>query len=86
MNYYSLNPPQKWKAGHTGTAPNEQPFYFNCADCGAKEPVIAGFAGSGPTFHEVALMPIEGSALVKTAMFCAPCFAKRLAENKPNAG
>lgn len=82
MNYYQLNPPVQWQAAVAGPGtPTETVLYFDCADCGAKAPEIAGFAGSGPTFSQIAVIPVKDSAFVNPAMFCAPCFSKRLAEN-----
>jgi len=78
MNYYSLEKPMKWRAGYVGK--DKKPFFFDCADCGAKEPEIAGFAGSGPKFENIGVLKAEG-AFYKLAMFCRECFAKRLAEN-----
>lgn len=82
MIYYEIDPPTKWQAGIAGPGtPTEQVLYFDCADCGAKEADIAGFAGSGPTFSEIAVIPVKGSSLVNPAMFCRPCFALRIEQN-----
>jgi hypothetical protein len=79
MMYYSLEPPTKWQAGISAPGtPNEQTFYFDCADCGAKEPDIAGILSSDGTFSGMGILKVEGSAFFNPAMFCAPCFAKRL--------
>ena len=75
MQYFSLTPPVKWRAGFVGEA--KTPFYFDCADCGAKEPEIAGCIGTGPALEQVAVLATTGSAIVKTAMFCKSCFEKR---------
>lgn len=74
---YTLNPPRQWRAGFAGR--NRDPFYFDCAQCGAKAPEIAGFIGTGPTFDEVASMRGDGPFLRK-AMFCRACTDTLLAK------
>jgi len=75
--YYALDPPARWQAGTTGTPGT--PFYFDCADCGAHEPEIAGIISTDGTFAGIALLKGDmGAPVVKTAMFCAPCFTKRM--------
>ncbi len=76
MQYWTLNPPAQWKAGNVGAA--RTPFYFNCADCGAKEPPIAGIISTDGTFAGIGLLKSADSIFVKTAMFCSPCYAKRI--------
>lgn len=82
MQYWTLDPPAQWKAGSVGTKPNDTPFYFDCADCDAKEPPIAGIISTDGTFTGIGLLPIPGSIFVKQAMFCKPCFDARLAKGK----
>jgi len=73
---FSIEPPTQWRAGTVGR--DRTPFYFNCADCGAKEPPIAGFIGTGPTFADIGVLPAgPDGCFRKVAMFCGPCFAKR---------
>ncbi len=81
MMYYELVPPTQWKAGTVAPGtPNEQVFYFDCADCGAKEPEIAGILSSDGTFLGMGILKVEGSSFFNPAMFCAPCFKKRISE------
>lgn len=80
-SYYDVNPPTRWQAGTVGAA--EQPFYFDCADCGADEPEIAGvIAPDGldhaPRFLDVGLFRVDGGPMVKAAMFCSACYARRV--------
>lgn len=75
MQCWSLDPPAQWKAGSVGA--ERKPFYFDCADCGAKEPPIAGIISTDGTFSGIGLLA-GNTPFVKPAMFCAPCFAKRL--------
>jgi hypothetical protein len=79
FTYYSLTPPAQWKAGSVGTPPHDTPFYFNCADCDAKEPPIAGILSTDGTFTGLALLRGPDTVFVKPAMFCANCFEKRIA-------
>lgn len=82
MTFYELDPPARWQAGTTGE--DHRPIYFDCADCGAHEPEIAGFLGSSPTYQGVAVFREKDGIVGKLALFCAPCFAKRTgAERAP---
>mgnify|MGYP000995196074 CR=1 FL=1 len=79
-SYYNVEPPTKWQAGTSGEA--RVPFYFDCADCGADEPEIAGVIAPSdldhaPTFQDVGIMRLE-NGLFKSAMFCQTCYAERL--------
>ncbi len=47
--YYTVEPPTKWQAGTVGEA--HVPFYFDCADCGADEPEIAGVIAPSDLDH-----------------------------------
>ena len=85
MTYFELLPPKKWRAGTVGAGPTAREFFFDCADCDAKEPEIAGILGTTGRYEDIAILPIPGSPMVKLAMFCAPCFAKRIAEGKRRA-
>ena len=78
FTYWSVEPPTKWQAGSVGA--ERKPFYFDCADCGAKEPPIAGIISTDGTFNGIGLIKTENSPFVKAAMFCAPCFEKRTTE------
>lgn len=75
MLYWSLEPPAQWKAGTVGA--EQKPFYFSCADCGAKEPPIAGILSTDGTYAGIGLLKVDGGPFVNPAMFCAPCFEKR---------
>ncbi len=79
--YYQLTPPKQWQAGSVG----DKPFYFDCADCGAKEPPIAGILASvpeGPVPRQVGYDQVgiltDGPRGPRNAMFCQPCFEKRI--------
>ena len=50
------------------------------ADCGAHEPEIAGFLGTGPHYAEIIQMGTLARRNLRPAMFCRTCFDKRMAE------
>lgn len=83
MNYHALETPCRWRAGLLG----DKPFYFNCADCGAHEPVIAGLIAPRGFDGSIASVAMLGSLKemahdkpgLRPAIFCAPCLAERLA-------
>lgn len=75
FQHFSLNPPAKWQAGTVGEA--REPFYFGCADCGAKDCEIAGFIGTGPTFAEIGIIKAPDGFFGNPAMFCASCWTQR---------
>ncbi len=78
MMYYAVEPPTKWHAGFTGSKPNQVPIYFSCADCGAKEPEIAGIISSDGSYNGIGLLGELDGCNLRPAMFCAPCYAKRI--------
>jgi hypothetical protein len=80
MMFFSVTPPTKWKAGSTGTPPNDKPIYFSCADCDAKDAEIAGIISSDGTYNGIGLLGEIQKMNLRPAMFCAPCYAKRLAK------
>jgi hypothetical protein len=81
MQYWTLTPPAQWKAGTVGSGDTARDFYFDCGDCGAKEPKIAGILSSDGTFTGIGVLPgKDGSPFVRTAMFCESCFTKRVAK------
>ena len=73
MQYWTLNPPQQWQAGTIGA--NHTPFYFDCADCGATEPKIAGIISRDGTYTGIGIL--GDAPPYRPAMFCEPCFTKR---------
>lgn len=77
--------PIQWRAGYSGA--DRKPFYFDCADCGAKEPFIGSFLSftAAPDFKEIVLFRAPGDAFVKLALFCVPCTEKRLRTCTPIA-
>lgn len=84
VTLYTLNPPQQWRAGFAGSGATREPIFFDCAECGAKAPPIAGFLGTGPTFAEVASLKGDGPFLRK-AMYCATCTNGLLTKLKSSA-
>lgn len=68
MNLYSFSAPQQVKAATLGG----QPFYFDCGLCGAREPVLFGYIGSGPGWLNVGV--IEKGGFVNPAYLCEGCF------------
>lgn len=87
MNYYSIEPPSKWRAGYTGTEPNRQEFFFSCADCGEEDSLIAGIIADDPYtgFNSIGVLK-SGEGFYNPAMFCATCFAKRLSHTQGEVG
>jgi hypothetical protein len=83
MRYWTLDPPARWQAGSGGA--EKTPFYFDCADCGAKEPPIAGIISNDGTFTGIGLLGGDRAPFVRPAMFCAPCMAVRLAAHQTQA-
>lgn len=84
FSYFDVEPPTKWQAGTSGAS--EVPFYFDCADCGAEEPEIAGVIAPSdldhaPRFTDLAVIPVDGGPMVRAAMFCSACYAVRLEQN-----
>jgi hypothetical protein len=78
MNLYELVTPMQWRAGFTGSGENQKPFFFSCGDCGAKDAVIHGFIGSGPTLYEIGLMRNgPKDPFTRLAMLCETCFNKQ---------
>ena len=83
--YWSLTPPAQWSAGRIGVPPNDTPLYFECADCGAQAPPIAGILSSDGTWNGIGFLgaasvdDIALSPRARPAMFCASCFTARLA-------
>jgi len=77
LTYWSVTPPTRWQAAAPGT-PNETVLYFSCADCGAKDTLIAGIISSDGTYLGIGML---GSSIgdYRPAMFCSPCYDKRLA-------
>ena len=76
MTYWTLDPPAKWQAGTVGA--ERTPFYFSCADCHEKDALIAGIISEDGTYARIGLLRCADSIMVRPAMFCAPCLAKRL--------
>src|SRR5262245_28944086 len=76
FQYFTLDPPAQWQAGTVGSA--RTPFYFDCADCGAHEPPIAAIVSTDGTFSGIGLIRCQDGIMVKPAMYCADCAAKRI--------
>ena len=82
MQYFQLDPPTQLLAGTVG----DQPFYFDCATCDAKEPPIAGILAR----DEAAARSLDTAVLTdpprgpRHAVFCAACFAKQI--SPPDVG
>jgi hypothetical protein len=77
MQYWTLDPPKRWQAGHVGA--DKTPLYFSCADCGEKDATIAGIASTDGTFQGIGIIKASDGFFGNPAMFCQPCFDKRLA-------
>ena len=73
MHLFEVDPPTKWRAGRAG----DRELFFDCADCGAQAPPIAGMIGSAPNFLGVGLLGDPEKNTLRPAMFCTPCFAAR---------
>jgi len=87
MNACTLKEPQQWKAGSTVKDGKDTPFYFDCADCGKKEPKIAGYLTSeGSDFWHIIIIekPKPHSTGIHLALFCSECWtARRAAQVQP---
>lgn len=79
MRYLALEPPTQWRAGFAGEGQNRRPFLFDCADCDAREPKIAGIAATGPSYEQLGILT-DGPRGSRHAMFCETCFARRTAQ------
>ncbi len=86
MRAWTLEPPTQWRAGYVGSEPNKQPFYHDCADCGAKAPPIAGIYSTDGTYSGIGVLKQPDGFFVRAAMFCASCWAKRQPAALQNAG
>lgn len=75
--YVRLVEPQKYRMGYDGVLPDATPFYADCADCGAEEPVIYGGI-MGDDQHLAVLEQSQGTC--KLAVFCEACTDKRMYE------
>ena len=73
MHLFEVDPPTPWRAGRVGNCE----LFFDCADCGAQAPPIAGMLGSAPNFLGVGLLGDTEKNTLRPAMFCTPCFAAR---------
>ena len=74
---FSLEPPAQWQAGTVGA--DRRPFHFDCAQCGAKEPAIAGVLSQRPDqshLGDIVLLRRGDDPFVKTAMFCGSCWPR----------
>ena len=79
MTYWSVDPPTRWQAAVSAPGtPSETIHYFDCADCGAEDSLIAGILSSDGTYLGIGLL---GSSIgdYRPAMFCQTCYDKRLA-------
>ena len=79
MRYYELNPPMKLRAGFKDEQ-RQQPLYFDCCACSAKEPEIAGVLASEDgtadgrlAFDKIAVL--DSGPPGRLALYCAACFA-----------
>ena len=86
MQLFELDPPAKWRAGFDGGTEENggRPFYFHCGYCGAKEPEIAAFYGTGPTFSEIGILKVDGGPFCNPAMMCQECYDKLKAKSEVN--
>lgn len=73
--------PKPIQAGSVGA--DKKPFYFDCAQCDAKAPAIKGVLCSTPEFQWEKIAIIGKNFPYRLALFCAPCFEKRMAESIP---
>lgn len=79
----NLVPPIKWRAGYSGSGDAKTEFFFDCAGCQAKEPVMGGFIAKqdDPTFNGIGMARVaEGPCGLAPAMYCVECWAKKTAE------
>ena len=75
MKLYELARQRQWLAGYESES--MEPFYFDCADCGAKGPIIKGFLGKSTKYADIAVFTRGESKTL--ALFCAKCYDKRVA-------
>ena len=75
MKLFELARQRQWLAGYESES--MEPFYFDCADCGAKGPIIKGFLGKSTKYADIAVFTRGESKTL--ALFCAKCYDKRVA-------
>lgn len=80
LHAYELVTPKQWQAGTVGEA--RTPIYFDCAGCGAKAPVIAGYLGFRPDFAGIAMVSRDGRYGKEhhLALYCQPCWRAKYPE------
>lgn len=81
---HTLIPPTQWRAGFVGSGDTAKPFFFDCCECGADEPPIAGviaLADQPVTLATIGVRPVDGGPMIKSAMYCESCWTKYLAEH-----
>jgi hypothetical protein len=82
--HHTLITPKKWKAGQVGEGETGKPFYFDCCECGAKEPVIYGFKSGSETPDFFKILVVEKPYFIAgakfngfhLAMYCQACWEK----------
>jgi hypothetical protein len=74
--HHTLMTPKQWKAGQVGEGETGKPFYFDCCECGAKEPVIYGFKSGSETPDFFKILVVEKFPGFHLAMYCQACWEK----------
>lgn len=76
IKLYEISPPRKWGAGKI----NGIEKFFDCGECGAKEPGIYGFLGYSQPFDEIAV--IENKKGRCLALLCENCYKNCLEKER----
>ncbi len=67
MKLFELARQRQWLAGYESES--MEPFYFDCADCGAKGPIIKGFLGKSTKYADIAVFT-RGESKDPRAFLC----------------
>lgn len=73
---FAFSQPQRLQAGLVGA--DQRPFYWNCGECGAVEPLLVGKIADASNPHNVAVRKLP-SGFYAQMYLCQPCYDAWLA-------
>lgn len=83
-NMYTFDEPQQIVAGEDDL--DGSTIYFDCAECGEVDAVMAGYVGSGPNYEDVALINDAQTKYQRPAFYCGACWKKLIESQEKNEG